>query len=53
VPEGKQPGVSPRERAELVERGVAVSELFHDVGDAFHRRGQEGRLSGPDSGPAA
>ena len=34
--------------AELVDRGVDVSELFHDVGGVFHHAGQEGRLSGPD-----
>jgi len=34
-------------RAELVDRGVEVSELFHDVGGVFHHEGQEGRLSGP------
>ena len=35
-------------RAELVDRGVDVSELFHDVGGVFHHAGREGRLSGPD-----
>lgn len=35
-------------RAELVARGVDVSELFHDVGGVFHHAGNEGRLSGPD-----
>ncbi len=34
-------------RAELVERGVEASELFHDVGGVFHHAGQAGRLSGP------
>lgn len=34
-------------RAELVERGVEVSEVFHDVGGVFHHAGEEGRLSGP------
>jgi catechol 2,3-dioxygenase-like lactoylglutathione lyase family enzyme len=34
-------------RAELVGRGVDVSEVFHDVGGVFHRAGEEGRLSGP------
>jgi hypothetical protein len=29
--------------AEVVERGVDVSELFHDVGGVFHHGGQEGR----------
>ncbi len=33
--------------AELVDRGVDVSEVFHDVGGVFHHAGQEGRLSGP------
>jgi catechol 2,3-dioxygenase-like lactoylglutathione lyase family enzyme len=35
-------------RAELVERGVDMSELFHDVGGVFHHAGCEGRLSGLD-----
>lgn len=35
-------------RADLVERGVAVSELFHDVGGVFHHAGEDGRLDGPD-----
>jgi catechol 2,3-dioxygenase-like lactoylglutathione lyase family enzyme len=34
-------------RAELVDRGVEVSELFHDVGGVFHHAASEGRLSGP------
>jgi len=34
-------------RAELVDRGVEVSELFHDAGGVFHHAGREGRLSGP------
>ena len=34
-------------RAELVERGVEVSEVFHDVGGVFHHAGEEGRLRGP------
>ena len=36
-------------RAELIDRGVDVSELFHDVGGVFHHAGREGRLSGPDA----
>jgi len=36
-------------RAEFVERGVDVSELFHDVGGVFHHAGREGRVSGPDA----
>ena len=35
-------------RAELVDRGVEVSEPFHDVGGVFHHAGREGRLSGPE-----
>lgn len=35
-------------RAELVERGVEVSEIFHDIGGIFHHAGTEGRLPGPD-----
>jgi catechol 2,3-dioxygenase-like lactoylglutathione lyase family enzyme len=34
-------------RADLVERGIEVSEVFHDVGGVFHHQGEEGRLSGP------
>ena len=34
-------------RAELVERGIEVSEVFHDVGGVFHHAGEVGRLSGP------
>ncbi|CDY79024.1 FIG00987367: hypothetical protein [Caballeronia glathei] len=33
-------------RAELVSRGVDVSEIFHDVGGVFHHAGEEGRVSG-------
>lgn len=35
-------------RAELADRGVDVSEVFHDAGGVFHRAGTEGRVSGPD-----
>ncbi|HEU5469167.1 MAG TPA: VOC family protein [Actinophytocola sp.] len=35
-------------RAELADRGVAVSEVFHDAGGVFHHAGTEGRLPGPD-----
>jgi len=35
-------------RAELVERGVDVSEPFHDVDGIFHHAGTEGRVPGPD-----
>jgi len=34
-------------RAELVDRGIDVSEIFHDVGGVFHHAGEEGRVSGP------
>ncbi|HWT38511.1 MAG TPA: VOC family protein [Paraburkholderia sp.] len=34
-------------RAQLVGRGVEVSEIFHDVGGVFHHAGEEGRVSGP------
>jgi catechol 2,3-dioxygenase-like lactoylglutathione lyase family enzyme len=35
-------------RAELVDRGVEVSEIFHDIGGIFHHAGTEGRVPGPD-----
>jgi catechol 2,3-dioxygenase-like lactoylglutathione lyase family enzyme len=34
-------------RADLIARGVDVSELFHDVTGIFHHAGSEGRVSGP------
>ncbi len=34
-------------RADLIARGVDVSETFHDVTGVFHHAGNEGRLSGP------
>ncbi|ACC72880.1 VOC family protein [Paraburkholderia phymatum] len=34
-------------RAELIGRGVAVSEVFHDIGGVFHHAGEDGRVSGP------
>ncbi len=34
-------------RADLIGRGVDVSETFHDVTGVFHHAGAEGRLSGP------
>ena len=34
-------------RADLIARGVEVSELFHDVTGIFHHAGTEGRESGP------
>jgi catechol 2,3-dioxygenase-like lactoylglutathione lyase family enzyme len=33
--------------AELVDRGIEVSEVFHDVGGVFHHAGQDCRLAGP------
>jgi catechol 2,3-dioxygenase-like lactoylglutathione lyase family enzyme len=35
-------------RQDLLERGIQVSELFHDEGGVFHRLGAEGRTSGPN-----
>jgi catechol 2,3-dioxygenase-like lactoylglutathione lyase family enzyme len=34
-------------RDELVGRGVAVSEVFHDAGGVFHHGGNEARVAGP------
>ena len=34
-------------RAELVGRGVDVSEVFHDAGGVFHPAGTDGRVTGP------
>jgi predicted enzyme related to lactoylglutathione lyase len=34
-------------RADLVARGVDVSEPFHDATGVFHHAGTEGRVSGP------
>jgi catechol 2,3-dioxygenase-like lactoylglutathione lyase family enzyme len=34
-------------RASLIDRGVDVSELFHDVTGIFHHAGSEGRVNGP------
>src|SRR5947209_4877587 len=34
-------------RADLLARGVDVSELFHDVTGVFHHAGAVGRVSGP------
>jgi catechol 2,3-dioxygenase-like lactoylglutathione lyase family enzyme len=33
-------------RAELVDRGVEVSEVFHDAGGVFHHAGSEARTPG-------
>jgi catechol 2,3-dioxygenase-like lactoylglutathione lyase family enzyme len=35
-------------RTELVNRGIEVSDVFHDVGGVFHHGGDDGRLAGPD-----
>jgi catechol 2,3-dioxygenase-like lactoylglutathione lyase family enzyme len=35
-------------RQELVDRGVEVSGVFHDIGRVFHHPGREARVSGPD-----
>lgn len=37
-------------RADLIARGVDVSEPFHDATGVFHRAGTEGRLDGPAPG---
>ncbi len=34
-------------RAELLERGADVSEVFHDSGGVFHHAGNERRVPGP------
>src|SRR4051794_19503366 len=34
-------------RAELVERGVTVSGVFHDAGGVFHHAGTDKRVPGP------
>ncbi len=35
-------------RAELVDRGVAIGEVFHDAGGIFHHTGTTARVPGPD-----
>jgi catechol 2,3-dioxygenase-like lactoylglutathione lyase family enzyme len=35
-------------RAELIDRGADVGEVFHDAGGVWHHAGTEGRLPGPD-----
>ncbi|MRJ76567.1 glyoxalase [Aeromicrobium sp. SMF47] len=35
-------------RAGLIDRGIAVSEIFHDEGGIFHHQDEQGRVSGPD-----
>jgi catechol 2,3-dioxygenase-like lactoylglutathione lyase family enzyme len=39
-------------RAELIERGAEISEIFHDATEAFHHAGTAGRVSGPAAGRA-
>ena len=34
-------------RADLVERGVEVSDVFHDAGGVFHHAGERNRAPGP------
>ena len=36
-------------RAEVIERGVEVSDVFHDAGGVFHHAGTEARVLGPGS----
>ena len=35
-------------RAELVERGVDIGDVFHDAGGIFHHNGTTARVPGPD-----
>jgi catechol 2,3-dioxygenase-like lactoylglutathione lyase family enzyme len=35
-------------RADLARRGVAISEVFHDVGGVFHHAGTTARAPGPN-----
>jgi catechol 2,3-dioxygenase-like lactoylglutathione lyase family enzyme len=35
-------------RAELVDHGAQVSDVFHDAGGVFHHAGTTARVSGPD-----
>jgi len=39
-------------RADLIGRGVEVSEVFHDAGGIFHHAGTAGRVSGVADGRA-
>src|SRR3954463_15035695 len=36
-----------RARDELIDRGVAVSDVFHDAGGVFHHAGEQARVAGP------
>lgn len=40
-------------RQELVDRGVDVSEVFHDAGGVFHHAGAEARVPGAAEGRAS
>lgn len=33
--------------AELTDRGIPMSEIFHDAGGVFHRGTEAGRVGGP------
>jgi catechol 2,3-dioxygenase-like lactoylglutathione lyase family enzyme len=35
-------------RADLIDRGVDVSEVYHDAGHIFHHAGTQARVPGPD-----
>ncbi len=35
-------------RGDLAQRGVAISEVFHDAGGVFHHAGAAARLPGPN-----
>jgi len=35
-------------RDDLIRRGIAVSEPFHDAGGVFHHAGTKGRVNGPN-----
>jgi catechol 2,3-dioxygenase-like lactoylglutathione lyase family enzyme len=50
--EGPQLVVSDIEaaRAELVDHGADVSEVFHDTGGVYHHAGMAGRAQGPAPG---
>jgi predicted enzyme related to lactoylglutathione lyase len=36
-------------REELIDRGVDVGEVFHDVSNVFHHAGTTGRITGPNT----
>jgi catechol 2,3-dioxygenase-like lactoylglutathione lyase family enzyme len=41
-------GLTVAAHAELVDRGVDISEIFHDAGGVFHHAGTEARVSGQE-----